>query len=95
MEYRTKTYIAGDWIGDYDAISKLYEWKNNSRLMLYFVDAHESTKASDNDLFCSIKSSLRARLNISKKFVLIVDKQIKTLTKGSLFAVKTGIPVPS
>ena len=24
MEYRTKTYIAGDWTGDQDAISKLY-----------------------------------------------------------------------
>lgn len=25
--YRTKTYIAGDWDGDSDAINKLYEWK--------------------------------------------------------------------
>lgn len=83
MEYRTKTYIAGDWTGDHDVISKLYEWKNNSRLILDFVDAHEYTQASDNDLFCSIKFSLRSRLNISKTFVLIVGKQTKTLTKGS------------
>jgi len=41
MKYKTKTYIAGDWTGDQDAISKLYEWKNNSKLILDFVDAHE------------------------------------------------------
>ena len=83
MEYRTKTYIAGDWTGDSNAIEKLYDWKNNSKLLLDFVDAHEYTQASDDDLFCSIKSSLRKRLNVSKTFVLIVGKQTKSLTKGS------------
>ena len=70
MEYRTKTYIAGDWTGDHDAISKLYEWKNNSKLILDFVDAREYTQASDDDLFCSIKSSLRKRLKCFKDFCL-------------------------
>ena len=83
MEYRTKTYIAGDWTGDSDAIEKLYEWKKNSKLQLDFIDAHEDTQASDDDLFCSIKSSLRRRLNVSKTFILIVGKQAKLLTKGS------------
>lgn len=82
MEYRTKTYIAGDWTGDSDAIQKLYEWKNSNRLTLDFVDAHEYTQAFDEDLLCSIKSSLRRRLNISKTFVLIVGQQTKKLTKG-------------
>lgn len=82
MEYRTKTYIAGDWTGDKEAIDKLYEWKNNNRLNLDFVDAHEYTQASDDDQLCSIKASLRRRLNVSKTFVLIVGKQTKILTKG-------------
>ena len=28
MEYRTKTYIAGDWTGNQDAISQLYGMLN-------------------------------------------------------------------
>ena len=40
------------------------------------------SKVFTNDLFCSIKSSLRKRLNVSKTFVLIVGKQTKLLTKG-------------
>lgn len=27
MYYRTRTYIAGSWDEDDDAISKLYKWK--------------------------------------------------------------------
>lgn len=26
MAYRTRTYIAGDWTGDKDAIDQLYKW---------------------------------------------------------------------
>lgn len=26
MTYRTKTYIAGEWDGDSDAIEQLYKW---------------------------------------------------------------------
>lgn len=82
-QYRTKTYIAGDWTGDSDAIEKLYEWKNNKRLNLDFIDAHEYTQARDGSLNCSIKKSLRERLNISKKFVLVVGKNTKSLRNGS------------
>ena len=81
--YRTKTYVAGDWTGDNDAINKLYEWKNNRNLNLEFVDAHEFTQARDSSLPCSIKKSLRERLMISKAFVLIVGCDTKNLTKGS------------
>ena len=28
MVYRTKTYIAGEWPGDTDLITKLEEWNN-------------------------------------------------------------------
>ena len=27
--YRTKTYIAGDWSGDKDAIEQIYKWKDS------------------------------------------------------------------
>lgn len=83
MTYRTKTYIAADWTGDKEAVEKLYEWKNNNRLNLTFVDAHDLTQARDGSLNCSIKKSLRERLNVSKKFVLIVGHKTKALTNGS------------
>jgi len=44
--YRTKTYIAGDWTGDADAIQKLYEWKNmlNGRMPLLIYGARQVGK---------------------------------------------------
>lgn len=80
---RTKTFISGDWTGDQDLISKLKEWNHNKNLGLSFVDVHEVTQSSDTSLFCSIKKSLRQRLNISKTFILIIGRDTKTLTKGS------------
>lgn len=81
--YRTKTFISGDWTGDRDLIDQLKSWNNNNSLGLSFVDVHEVTQSSDSSLPCSIKKSLRQRLNISKTFVLIVGKDTMTLTKGS------------
>lgn len=83
MTYRTKTYIAADWTGDKDAVDKLYEWKNNERLNLDFIDAHEYTQARDSSLNCSIKKSLHTRMDVSKKFVLIVGKDTIKLRNGS------------
>ena len=50
MVYRTKTYIAGDWTGDKDAIDTLYKWKNSGYLNFDFVDAHSLTQARDTSL---------------------------------------------
>ena len=83
MVYRTKTYIAGDWTGDKDAIDQLYKWNNSNYWSLHFTDAHDLTQARDGSLNCSIKSSLKRRLNISKCFVLIVGVQTSTLRAGS------------
>jgi len=83
MTYRTKTYIAGDWTGDNDAIKKLYEWNESNYWSLSFIDAHEITKANDTSLNCSIKSSLKTRMDASKKFVLIVGKNTNVLRAGS------------
>ena len=81
--YRTKTYIAGDWTGDKDAIDVLYSWKENRHLTLDWVDAHDLTQARDTSLNCSIKASLKTRLDVSKTFVLVVGNETKNLRSGS------------
>ena len=83
MVYRTKTYIAGDWTGDKNAINKLYSWKDSDFYTLDFVDAHELHNSSDSSLYCSIKENLKIRLDGSKKFILIVGEKTNTITKGN------------
>lgn len=83
MTRRTKTYIAADWDGDWDAVDRLYAWKNSEHWILDFVDAHELHQARDTSLNCSIKRALAERLNVSKRFVLIVGDKTKNLTAGS------------
>lgn len=79
---RTKTYIAADFDHDKDAVDQLYKWKNNRLLSFDFQDAHDLTQARDTSLYCSIKKSLRFRLNESNTFVLIVGEHTDSLTKG-------------
>ena len=81
--YRTKTYIAADWTGDKDAVDQLYKWKEGRKWSLTFVDAHDLTQAKDSSLNCSIKASLKKRLDVSKTFVLIVGEKTKELRSGS------------
>jgi len=83
MAYRTKTYIAGDWDGDKDAVEQLYKWKDSNHWSLDFHDAHELTQARDDSLNCNIKKSLKERLDASKTFVLIVGSKTNTVTSGS------------
>lgn len=82
MNIRTETYIAGDWDHDKKAVDKLYEWKNNHEWTLTFPDAHELTQSKDTSLPCSIKSSLKKRLDVSNRFVLIVGEHTDTVTAG-------------
>ena len=42
MYYRTRTYIAADWSGDYDAVEQLHKW-NSSKY----------EKWTENRSFCS------------------------------------------
>ena len=81
--YRTKTYIAADWTGDKDAVDQLYKWNDSDYWSLHFVDAHDLTQSKDTSLNCSIKSSLKTRLDASKTFVLIVGEDTKSLRSGS------------
>lgn len=80
--YRTRTYIAADWDHDCDAVERLHEWNNNSLLTLSFTDAHELQQSRDTSLPCSIKNSLRERMNYSKQFILIVGEHTNSVTKG-------------
>lgn len=83
MIYRTKTYIAADWTGDNDAVEQLHKWNDNKYLTLSFTDAHDLTQSSDSSLNCSIKSSLKKRMDVSKTFVLIVGASTAKLRSGS------------
>lgn len=83
MMYRTKTYIAGDWDGDNNAIQKLYEWNKNKSVPITFTDAHNLTQARDSSLNCSIKQSLKYRMDASKRFILIVGEKTISLKSGS------------
>ena len=64
MTYRTKTYIAGDWAGDKDAIDKLYQWNDSNYWSLSFTNAHDLTQVKDSSLNCTIKHSLKTRLDV-------------------------------
>lgn len=81
--YRTRTYIAGDWDHDKDAVEQLRKWNDSNYWSLSFTDAHDLTSANDNSLNCSIKASLKKRMDISKRFVLIVGEHTNSVTAGS------------
>lgn len=83
MYYRTRTYIAADWDTDSDAVEQLHKWKDSNYWSLTFSDAHDLTQAKDTSLNCSIKASLRTRLEASKTFVLIVGTNTKNTRAGS------------
>lgn len=85
MAYRTKTYIAADWDHDKDAVDQIYKWKNGKGWSLDFQDAHELTQSRDSSLPCSIKSSLKTRMDASKAFVLIVGDHTDSVTKGACY----------
>lgn len=80
--HRTRTYIAADFDHDKDAVDQLYKWNDSNYWSLSFSNAHDLQTSSDNSLFCSIKSSLKYRMDGSKTFVLIVGDHTKSLTKG-------------
>lgn len=80
--YRTRTYIAADFDQDRDAVEQLHKWNDSNYWSLSFTDAHELQTSNDSSLYCSIKSSLKYRMDGSKTFVLIVGDQTSSITKG-------------
>ncbi len=81
--YRTRTYIAADFDEDIDAVEQLHKWKEGKKWSLSFTDAHDLQNSRDDSKPCSIKASLKLRMDGSKRFVLIVGEHTKNLTKGS------------
>ena len=80
--YRTRTYIAADFDHDKDAVDQLHKWNDSNYWSLSFTDAHDLQSSSDSSLYCSIKSSLKMRMDHSKTFVLIVGDHTKNISKG-------------
>ena len=83
MPYRTRTYIAGEWDGDSDAINQIYHWNEGDKWSLHFVDAHGFRQCYDTSMPCTIKASLSDRMSRSKIFVLIVGNSTDSTRKGS------------
>ena len=83
MAYRTRTYIAGDWTNDKNAIDQLYKWNNSDYWGLDFVDVHQFHQSNDGSLNCSIKDSLRDRMDSCKTFVLVVGNKTNITTAGA------------
>lgn len=81
--YRTRTYIAADFDSDRDAVDKLLEWNRSDYWSLSFTNAHDLQSSRDSSKPCSIKQSLKLRMDGSKRFVLIVGIQTASVTKGS------------
>lgn len=52
--YRTRTYIAGDWDNDKDAVDQLHKWNDSNYWSLSFTDAHDLTSSRDSSLNCTI-----------------------------------------
>lgn len=85
MIYRTRTYIAGDWDGDRDAIEQLHKWNESNYWGLHFSDVHAFHQSRDSSLNCSIKRSLKERMDESKRFVLIVGLKTRDLRSGACY----------
>lgn len=83
MYYRTRAYIAGEWDGDRDLIEQLHKWNESNYWGLHFLDAHDLKQSRDSSLSCTIKDSLRERLNASKTFALVVGANTLKATAGS------------
>lgn len=77
---RNRTYIAADFDHDENAVKHLH-WMNSQGLINY-LDAHELQQSNDSSLACSIKKSLKYRMDNSYKFVLIVGSHTDTVSKG-------------
>lgn len=74
------TYIAADFDHDENAV-KYLQWMNNHGL-ISFLDAHDLQQSCDSSLACSIKKSLKYRMDNSYKFVLIVGPHTDSVSKG-------------
>lgn len=90
MAYRTRTYIAGEWDGDHEAIEQIYRWNEGDKWNLHFVDAHGFKQCYDSSMPCTIKDNLSYRMGRSKTFILVVGNKTKDTRKGSCSCMDCG-----
>ena len=74
------TYIAADFDHDENAVKHLHWMNEHGKIKFY--DAHKLQQSNDSSLACSIKKSLKYRMDNSYKFVLIVGSHTDSVTKG-------------
>lgn len=74
------TYIAADFDYDKKSVDYIYWLKANGYIS--FFDAHDLQQSNDSSLACSIKKSLKYRLDNSYKFILVVGEHTNSVTKG-------------
>lgn len=67
--YRTRTYIAGDWDNDKDAVDQLHTWNDSNYWSLSFTDAHDLTSSRDSSL-----GSTKIPINESNEPVAVVHQ---------------------
>ena len=77
---RNYTYIAADFDHDENAVNHLHWMKRQG--LISFLDAHTLQQSNDSSLACSIKKSLKYRMDNSYKFVLIVGSYTNMVSKG-------------
>lgn len=77
---RDYTYIAADFDHDESAVKTLHKMRDMG--YIHFKDAHEIQQSNDSSLACSIKKSLKYRMDCSYKFILIVGNETDKVTKG-------------
>ena len=80
---RDYTYIAADWDSDHDLVQHLHGLSHINVPEVKFHDVHDLTQSRDESLNCSIKASLKRRLDISRTFVLIVSDTTNSVASGS------------
>lgn len=77
---RNYTYTAADFDHDKDAVDHLKLMNKNG--LISYLDAHQIQQSYDSSKPCSIKKSLKSRMDSSYKFVLIVGAHTDAVTKG-------------
>lgn len=60
----------------------LRSWNDDPNNPVKFRDVHNITQARDTSLNCSIKESLRQRMSICKRYVLVVGQNTSSLRSG-------------
>lgn len=77
------TYIAADWDTDKSIVDTLLKWKDDPLIPISFNYVHELKQSRDTSLNCSIKKSLKERMDICHQFILIVGENTISCRAGS------------